>query len=74
MGNNPFISHRMFVAALNNDNQPPAKPASGVPPARATGPRSAQPPSQLTVEQFAAFAARYWPEFPSARGMEQWSS
>ena len=74
MGNNPFISHRMFVAALNNDNHPPAAPMNGAPALRATDPRSAQPPSQQTVEQLAAFAPRYWPEFPSARGMERWSS
>jgi hypothetical protein len=74
MGNNPFISHRMFVAALNNDNHPPATPANGAPPARVTGPRSVPPPSQLTVQQLAAFAAHYWPEFPFARSMEQSSS
>jgi hypothetical protein len=71
MGNNPFISHRMFVAALNNDHHPSTTPANGARAARATGPGSAPPPSQLTVEQLAMFAARYWPEFPLGRGVEQ---
>jgi hypothetical protein len=71
MGNNPFISHRMFVAALNNDHNSQATPPNGDPLARTSGPRSERPPSQLTVEQLASFAARYWPEFPLGRSVEQ---
>jgi hypothetical protein len=74
MGNNPFISHRMFVAALNNDHPTSAPHANSAPPVNAVARRPLRPPNQLTMEQLAAFAARYWPEFPSARRMEQSSS
>ena len=69
MGNNPFISHRMFVAALNNDHHRPVAPDNGAPVARTTEPRFALPPRHLTVDQFAALAGRNWSEFPMSHGV-----
>ena len=66
-----FISHRMFVAALNQDRPAPAPSARQAARVGSGGAARSRPANQLTVEQFAAFAARYWPEFPFARNAEQ---
>ena len=69
MGNNPFISHRMFVAALNNDHQRLAPSDNGAPVACAAEAGAAASPRHLTEEQFASFAAYTWSEFPMRHGL-----
>jgi hypothetical protein len=70
MGSNSFISHRMFVAALNGaETSHPLTAAergntAGWTPARGFSmPRAAK--------QLAARAAQHWLDFPLARGMER---
>ncbi len=66
-----FISHRMFVAALNHD-RPPTTPAAERAERRESTVRGALgAANELTVEQLAAFAARYWPDFPFAQGLKR---
>lgn len=65
-----FISHRMFVAALNHDPSAPEPVANHATPAHSSA-APTRPANQLTVEQLAAFASRYWPDFPFMRGLEQ---
>jgi hypothetical protein len=64
-----FISHRLYVAALNHES--PAAPAAGR--LRRSGPDgrgAAGRANELTIEQLAAFAARYWQDFPFAPGLK----
>lgn len=64
-----FISHRMFVAALNHENRTPEKTVERIT-AMTTDALTARSSNDLTIEQLAAFVARYWPEFPFVRGVD----
>jgi hypothetical protein len=65
MGNNPFISHRMFVAALNGENRAPNQHAPAAQSEAGSG-----PPVNLSPEQLAALAAKHWLDFPFARPIQ----
>lgn len=69
-----FISHRMFVAALNHDQPAPVASPGHPQPAESPGRSALGAANPLTVEQLAAFAARYWPELPFASGWKQSAS
>jgi len=62
--NTSIISHRMFVAALANDDVMPAKPARAAQSAVASNSAGKPVTKQLTLEQLAATASRYWSDFP----------
>ena len=69
MGTNPFISHRMFVAALQGDGPAPTKPSTDSVPGgtvkRTTG--NGQP--QVDAESLATLASQHWSDFPFARNL-----
>jgi hypothetical protein len=69
--NTTIISHRMFVAALTNDAgaQDKSSPAAYSP--RASNDAGQPVTSHLTVEQLAAMAMRYWPDFPFGGSLGQ---
>lgn len=69
-----FISHRMFVAALNHDEASPTPVAGRSRRERATGTAADGRVNQLTVEQLAAFAARHWSDFPFVNGFKPTAS
>ena len=71
MGNNPFISHRMFVAALNGESHAPDQHAPAV---QSEAGSAVTSPVNLSPEQLAALAAKHWLDFPFARGMQQSAS
>lgn len=67
MGNNPFISHRMFVAALNSDSHTQEQGGSSTHPGTS---HVTTPPVNLSPEQLAALAAKHWLDFPYVRGID----
>ena len=69
--NTTIISHRMFVAALTNDAGAQGK-TSTAPYSTGASNAAGQPvTSHLTVEQLAAMAMRYWPDFPFGMRLER---
>ncbi|MSU58084.1 MAG: hypothetical protein EXS35_07880 [Pedosphaera sp.] len=72
MGNNPFISHRMFVAALKGDGH--AQNENNSASHSEGGEAAVALPAKLSAQQLEALMARHWLDFPFARGLEQSAS
>jgi len=69
MGNNPFISHRMFVAALTCDGPAQNENTYTLHPEGGEG--AIKLPAKLSTEQLEALMARQWLDFPFASEQEQ---
>ena len=85
--NTTSISHHLFVAALTSPSsvvaiqsgrsvddtatQNESSSSASLPKAFGAKGASKPSPNQLTVEQLAAMAARYWPDFPFDRGWKE---
>lgn len=73
MGSNSFISHRMFVAALNGAESSHPSVPSGRVRVEVKSPNQSFSMHQ-TAGELAAQAAQHWLDFPFARGMERRAS
>jgi hypothetical protein len=71
--NTTFISHRMFVAALTHDGQPPGNQPSAGRGFETNGPARSgvARPSPKTLEEI---AARPWMNWPFGGGLEERSA